>query len=198
MSPRRKKPDPEKVREEILAAARAQVSEGGPEGLSLRGVARAVGYSPAGLYEYFDSRDAILEALARRASASLTRAFIEGRGKAPDEPPLVALGLAYLRFSRENREDFALLFQRLRSTRRGLEAPVGTDSSYALLRAAVEEAREAGTLDGAADPDAVAYAFWSLAHGMATLQAGHLQGFDADFEAADRAALRALLAGFSA
>ncbi len=195
MSPRRKHPDPEKVREEILAVARAQVAEGGLEGLSLRAVARAVGYSPAGLYEYFDSKGAILESLASRASAALTRAFIQARGLEPDEHPLVALGLSYLRFSRDYPEDFVLLFQRLRSSRQTTTAPVGTDSAFALLLSAVEEALRAGELSPTSDAESIAYSFWALVHGMATLQSGHLQSFEADFATADRRALRALLAG---
>jgi AcrR family transcriptional regulator len=45
---------------EIKASARRQLLEQGPSGISLRAVARDVGVSPAALYRYFDSLDALL------------------------------------------------------------------------------------------------------------------------------------------
>ncbi len=45
---------------EIKAAALAQVAESGAASLSIRGVARAIGMSPAGLYRYYSGRDALL------------------------------------------------------------------------------------------------------------------------------------------
>lgn len=57
----------EQLRTELLAsvreAARANLQEDGPAGLSLRAVARDVGISPAGLYRYYDGRDALLTML---------------------------------------------------------------------------------------------------------------------------------------
>ena len=48
---------------EIKTSARRQLLELGPSGISLRAVARDVGVSPAALYRYFDSLDALLTAL---------------------------------------------------------------------------------------------------------------------------------------
>ncbi|GAA2284180.1 TetR/AcrR family transcriptional regulator [Glycomyces scopariae] len=47
---------------EIKASARRQLQEGGPSGISLRAIAREVGVTPAALYRYFDSLDALLNA----------------------------------------------------------------------------------------------------------------------------------------
>lgn len=49
--------------QEIKDEARAQLREGGPHGLSLRGVARAVGFASSAIYRYFPSRDDLLTAL---------------------------------------------------------------------------------------------------------------------------------------
>jgi AcrR family transcriptional regulator len=48
---------------EIKASARKQLQELGPSGISLRAIAREVGVTPAALYRYFDSLDALLIAL---------------------------------------------------------------------------------------------------------------------------------------
>lgn len=57
----------EQLRTELLAAvrdaARSNLQKDGPAGLSLRAVARDVGISPAGLYRYYDGRDALLTML---------------------------------------------------------------------------------------------------------------------------------------
>ena len=45
---------------DINRAARTQLNEIGAPQLSLRGVAAELGVSPAGLYRYVDSRDALL------------------------------------------------------------------------------------------------------------------------------------------
>lgn len=45
---------------EIKASARAQLERSGPSGISLRAIAREVGVTPAALYRYFDSLDALL------------------------------------------------------------------------------------------------------------------------------------------
>ncbi|GAA1673929.1 TetR/AcrR family transcriptional regulator [Glycomyces endophyticus] len=47
---------------EIKASARRQLQEHGPSGISLRAIAREVGVTPAALYRYFDSLDALLHA----------------------------------------------------------------------------------------------------------------------------------------
>ena len=46
--------------DEIQAAALAQIAVDGGPSLTIRGVARAIGMSPAGLYRYYDGRDALL------------------------------------------------------------------------------------------------------------------------------------------
>lgn len=50
----------ERTEEDLKAAALAEVRERGATAVTLRGVARRVGMSPAGLYRYVDSRDGLL------------------------------------------------------------------------------------------------------------------------------------------
>lgn len=46
--------------QEIKALAMAQISAGGPDALSLSGIVREMSMSPAAVYRYFESRDALL------------------------------------------------------------------------------------------------------------------------------------------
>jgi AcrR family transcriptional regulator len=187
----------EDPRRRILLAARALVVARGHESVSLRAIARRAGYSPASLYEYFDGKASLLRALADEAAARL---FVTLGMPGPvdsDLPPLVRIGLAYLRFARESAEDFLLLFARLPSRRRSTaEAPPAT-SPFALVLAAAREHRKQAGLTFPGGDEELAYAVWGLAHGLAMLQLTHLKGFDADFPRADEAALRGLLDGWS-
>ena len=61
------------LRAELLAAAHALVQEEGYEGLSIRRLAKRVGYAPMSVYSYFADKQAILRALAEDAFAALAR-----------------------------------------------------------------------------------------------------------------------------
>src|SRR4029079_19612806 len=81
---------------EIKAAALDQLAVAGTAGLSLRGVARAVGMTVQSLYHYFDSRDALLSALvtdSHNALADATEAAAAAtRGQPPRERRLATTG----------------------------------------------------------------------------------------------------------
>jgi AcrR family transcriptional regulator len=48
---------------DIKTAARTQLAEGGPAGISLRAIARQLGMTPAAVHYYFPGREALLDAL---------------------------------------------------------------------------------------------------------------------------------------
>ena len=50
----------QRTRDAILEAARQIIGKDGIDGLSTRGIADAIDYSPAGLYEYFGSKEEII------------------------------------------------------------------------------------------------------------------------------------------
>jgi len=172
----------------ILAAARALLRDHGHERLSLRHVARRARMSPAGMYEFFDNRQRLIDALAAEANEALVTALRTATSDAPDPVErTVRLGIAYVRFAEERPTDFMLLFDR-RSTRRSLAEAVPANSEYAMIRAALADLVGAGR-PGGADPrllEVLAYGFWSSIHGMAVLQITHLAGFGADFATAHR------------
>lgn len=184
-----------RTRRAILDAALTLIVEGGVENLSLREVARRADYSPAGLYRYFDGKDDIVATLAADGYRRLDRALRRVLDTPDPIERLVALGMAYVDFAHAQPEHFQLIFSRLVSERRSLAEPTG-ESPYALLSEAVATAVAAGALAVATEEvETVAYNLWSMAHGMAMLQSAHLRGFEADFNAADRRAFHAYLAG---
>jgi AcrR family transcriptional regulator len=99
--------------QEIKAAALEQLAEGGPSGLSLRGVARAVGMTVQSLYHYFDSRDALLTALvidAHRALAAAVREAADATHGQAHVERLFAVSSAYRQWALANRAAFLLLY----------------------------------------------------------------------------------------
>ncbi|QYN25804.1 TetR/AcrR family transcriptional regulator [Amycolatopsis sp. DSM 110486] len=94
------------MRREILDAASRLLSElGGEDGLTIRGVARAVGIAPASIYQHFTDRSALVAGLLDYEFARL-RAAMEAAEASEDPDDVVgrvrALLHAYCRFAMEN------------------------------------------------------------------------------------------------
>jgi AcrR family transcriptional regulator len=181
----------------IVQAARAVILESGPEHFSLREVARRSGYSPAGLYEYFSGKEDLLQAVADESLAQLHAALSYAARDLPPAERLIALGLAYVRFARDNPQHFMLIFARLPSQRTSLQAPPVRTSPYQLVLHTVQEGVDAGIfrVRPGLSVEQMAYGVWVMAHGMAMLQQTHLRQFEADFLAHDRHVLEAFVHG---
>jgi len=97
---------------EIKQAALDQIAEVGAPALSMRGVARAIGMSPAGLYRYYDGRDALLTELIADAYGALADAVEAGVGAKTGSPrERFGAGIrAYRRWSLDNPNQFLLIF----------------------------------------------------------------------------------------
>jgi len=84
----------------LLAAATALVTERGPQGFSLREVARRARVSEAAPYWHFASKEALLAGVAEQGFLRLADAMAEVRARvAEPRRRLQALGVAYVRFA---------------------------------------------------------------------------------------------------
>ncbi len=190
----------ERSRQSILQAALELVIEKGLSKLSLREIARRADYSPAGLYEYFGSKDEIIEALVRDANQRFFEHLSRISRSLPVKAYLVELGMAYIAFAHLNPDHFMLMFTHYQAMPVvNLEdfAPSGDTDAYGLLMDGVQRAIETGIFKTRADYGKVAitYSLWSLVHGLATLQATHLRYFKWDFATADRRAIETFVRG---
>jgi len=103
----------EHTERELKQAALAEVRERGASAVTLRGVARRVGMSPAGLYRYVDSRDGLLTWLiADRFDAYADHLEAALREVASDGPVtrLRAVAFAYREWAVANPNAFGLIF----------------------------------------------------------------------------------------
>lgn len=189
----------EKTRRLIKDEALRMVREGGIAALSLRELARRVDYSPAALYEYFDSREALLGELAREGYERLGEAL-----RAPEGlRPLARLGAmcrGYLSFAARSPEHFLLVFTDLPGTAPDWAAFRAASPSYEWLVEAVRDGLESGELEDPAGhgPVGLAFGVWGLVHGLSMLRATALRGLGEDLSPAQEAAVDAHLKGLSA
>jgi AcrR family transcriptional regulator len=140
---------------QIVAAARQLLEDRGPEALSMRNVAGAVGIRAPSLYEHVADKRALENALIavglREQAAALTKALAAGGD------PLAATANAWRSWAREHPHLYRLIFARALD-------PDDPEVGAAAL-AAGEPVREM------TDGDLVAArAIWAFAHGMTLLE----------------------------
>lgn len=97
--------------EEIKRAALDQIAGQGAGALSIRGIAREIGMSPAGLYRYYDSLEALLTELIADAYSDLADAVAAAMDRSgPARDRLFAGMLAYRQWCVEHPNRFLLIF----------------------------------------------------------------------------------------
>jgi len=90
----------EELRQRILMAARAIAREESWQALTMRKVAERIEYTPPTLYEYFASKDAMMEALLEEGYRLLLEDIIQVRQQPGTlEATMIGIGLAYWEFA---------------------------------------------------------------------------------------------------
>lgn len=143
------------LRVALLRSASELLEKQGPEAIVLREVARQAGVSHNAPYRHFESREALLAALAAEGFSAFAARMAAAAGP--------QMGEAYVGFAMERPQLFRLMF--------GGVVKLGSDEQ--LARAAK------GAYDGlvgafrargdVADPEIAAAAAWSLVHGLSHL-----------------------------
>jgi AcrR family transcriptional regulator len=98
---------------EIKRTARTLLVQDGPDALTLRAIARAMGMTPAALYRYFAGHEEIVAALCQDVLDELTRTLEAARDSVrPDDPVgrLMAACRAFRRWSLAHPREFQLTF----------------------------------------------------------------------------------------
>jgi AcrR family transcriptional regulator len=155
------------------AASRLLVGEG-PQALTMRRVAGAVGCSTTVLYTAFGSKDGLADALFREGFQRLRRRL---EAVAPGDDPLArlrALAHAYRESALASRSYYGVMFQQaIPGYRPSAESLAAAGASLEVLTDAVRACMDAGVLR-AGDPQAVAEVLWAAVHGAVSLElAGH-------------------------
>lgn len=193
----------QRTQQAILMAAHSLLTEGGPEALSIRAIADRIDYSPAGLYEYYGSKEEIISALCWEGHRMLKRSMAQVPLNLPPDEYMLEIGMTYIHFALQNPEYFLLIFS-ISTTRvqggTAIQPPaemVEDDSSFPLLLNGVQRAMESGVikyLPGLGLFE-TAYTFWAIVHGAAMLRITNLTDLQVDFDPADRAMITAYIRG---
>ena len=126
----------------IIDAAWALVSEEGLAGLSLRDLARRAGITAPTVYAYFDSKNAIYDAMFDRAATEFAESMAEPFDCDDPREVLAASARRFSQFCAESPARYQLLFQR---SIPGFEP---SPASYAPAVRALAGARERLALNG--------------------------------------------------
>ena len=164
------------LRHALIEASLPILRNGGPEALTLRAVARAVGVSQTAPYRHFADRTALVMAIADDGFHRLRERLIEA-SRDPDRTigtpqqtargGLQAIALAYVRFGLEHPDEYRVMFGAEPSSSPGPEGSP-RHQVFALLRdgiAALQQHR----LVREGDPHSMALTAWSLVHGLVML-----------------------------
>ncbi len=166
------------TREEILDAALAVMTDNGVAALNLTEVARRVGLRQPSLYQYFNSRTAVYDALFERGMQAHHDAVAAALARAPAGWSAVRAAMtATLRFAARHPVLAQFLFTR------AVPGFVPSEHAYApslrqyeLIRAAVAAAAERGDLHPAASSERGVALLVALTAGVASQQAANDPG----------------------
>jgi AcrR family transcriptional regulator len=183
------------MRTAILDAAAELLEKEGPDALSVRRIATAAGVAPMGVYNHFDSKAGIVEALFVQGFERLAEAL---DAIAEIEDPSEALregGRRYRALALAHPMVYQVMFLRAVSgfepSEHALEVAAGAFNS---LVAAVRRAMAAGVI-AEARPEETAHLIWSSHHGWVSLELmgmGFVEDRDAAFDRSCTTMLRGL------
>lgn len=164
-----------RFRDRLCDVAERLFAEHGPEAVTIRQLAAALGVSAMTPYRYFKDKDAILATVRARAfdrhAQALETARAEARGDAAVRAN--AIGGAYVRFALEHPEAYKLMFDVNQPTAEAYPDFVRAAArSKATMTAHLLDLKAAGLFDG--DPDYVGHLYWAALHGPIMLQLGGL------------------------
>jgi AcrR family transcriptional regulator len=148
-APTRRERQRQETLAEIKTRAMDQVAEGGAAAVSLNAIARAMGMSPAALYRYFASRDALLAELVVEAYGSLADA-LQGAAdgaSADGATRLAAVAHAYRDWALAHPNSYLLIF----ATSSGSGVELAPEATVTAAQRGMDVFL--GALAGAADGD---------------------------------------------
>ena len=151
----------------LVEAARRILETEGPSALSLRAVAREAGVSPAAPYHHFKDKGELLDAVAHEGWAALDTALTEARLKAADsQERMTGLGVAYVRFARDNPALYRVMYDCSRD-KDALPEQMKEEGAYCQVRNTIDE-RSGGTASPI-DLELATIAAWCAGHGLAEM-----------------------------
>ena len=163
----RREREREEVRRKILGAAREFFAREGYESVTMRAIAETIEYSPTTIYNHFEDKEDLVEALCNEDFARLLAVLTaEGLSNDPVER-IRQLGLAYCRFGITYPNHYRFMFM-TNKLKHDMDASAPGWRSFELVRGAVAEAMAQKRLRPG-NADTIAQVLWASIHGAVAL-----------------------------
>lgn len=155
------------LREALLEAAFRLVDAEGPDGISIRALAREAGVSSAAPFRHFPDKQVLLDAIAEKAGLELDRKLDEVAAGCSDAlTQFRAMTVAYVRYAAEHPSLFGLIHSRSAVPGRFL-GQVNDERRLKLITLIIE-GQNAGLIPES-DPELIALTSEALTHGLARM-----------------------------
>lgn len=150
------------VRANLIVAGRAILERDGVVGLTVRAVAKEAGVAPMGVYNHFDGKEGLLDALVSDGFAELGRAVATTESDATER--LAHSGRAYRQFALANPVVYRLMFS--------ADSEPDPDVAGTAFDALVDVIRygQAAAVIRTGDAKSLAMQIWSCVHGAVSLE----------------------------
>ena len=169
----------QRVRDAILTAAERLFAQEGPEALSIRRLADEIDYSPAAIYKYFESKDALLHVLKEGFFARL----VEHIDDVLNDPSSFEVRAhkclqRYVLTALERPQHYVAAFSGGASENdpHEIEPDTMRMQAFEFLAAMMREGQAEGALRTDIDAESMAKSAWLSLHGAAMMMA-HLPDF---------------------
>jgi AcrR family transcriptional regulator len=185
------------TRQAILEHARATIAQRGMAGLSIRALADSIDYTPGALYEYFKSKEDLVDAVRADCFESLNSFISERTQSAQDAGEMLLRGgLAYIEYAALHPQEYHLMFN-MESSRAtsGEQRQIAMRSLLEIVRFGIgqDQFEERPGYDA----DTIAYHCWATVHGIASLQTTVLLAERPDVAEVIRNILKKVIDGFT-
>ncbi|WP_128253872.1 TetR/AcrR family transcriptional regulator [Falsirhodobacter deserti] len=159
------------LRQALVEAALALITQKGPQGFTLSEAAKQADVTPAAVYRHFAGREELLVEVARQGfdifGALMEYAFDDGKPSAL--AAFEAVGRAYLAFARKYPGHYQAMFESGISAQKHADLALASRKSSAVLERAAE-ALSAHIPPGKRPPAAMFSAHvWAMSHGVVEL-----------------------------
>lgn len=163
-------PKPKYTKEEIVDAAFEMVRENGVEALSARSIADRLSTSPRPIFTAFNGMDDLKSAVVVKCTETYLE-FCKKEKESGKYPEYKAMGMAYIRFAKCEKNLFKLLFMRDTSNEQK-----GNDRLFEMGSSVVGQLLNLNTENS----DKVHFEIWAWVHGIATMLATSFCDLDFD------------------
>ena len=164
----RKARQKEALRQQIIQAATDLFLKEGYEGTSIRKIARAIEYSPATLYLYFDDKQAIFKAILANAYEEFLSFLKSAKIIADPLSRLQEMYKKYIKFAFKYPSYYDILYMEPATAISDDEVNYASQTNQ-LFADTIRECKKSGYFIRH-EADALALSVWSFAHGLVSLR----------------------------